>query len=193
MIVVFEGPDKAGKSTSAANVSSSGEAVYNATKENYEEALHYLKIHPGETIGFDRIDWLTHMAYRLALPGYEWNDERVRTVFPMPEAHLVFKLHRTEKAHMIDDELYTLGKVGVVNDFYHSLAGFINHSNRQKDFKLFKTVSIIEVANNTATGGDYKQDLLVFSTIEAARNKNPGPIDDKSLIDMLKYNDAIRV
>lgn len=191
MLIAFEGPDKAGKSTSACNLSSSL-PIYNATKENYTETLQEMQGESGVVQCFDRIDWLTHMAYRLALPGHEWNDPRVRTVFAMPNTHLVFKLHERSLAGGIADELYKIGTLATVNDTYVHLARFILDLNEQRDWALFKTVTILEVRNE---GDEFSSRLVYFSSpvfkyIEVAKNTVR---DDQTLLELLQYEDSQRL
>lgn len=191
MLIAFEGPDKAGKSTSAYNLSSSL-PIYNATKENYTETLQEMQGESGVVQCFDRIDWLTHMAYRLALPGHEWNDPRVRTVFAMPDTHLVFKLHERRLAGGIADELYEIGTLATVNDLYCHLARFIMDLNEQRDWALFKTVTILEVRNE---GDEFSSRLVYFSSpvfkcIEVAKITVH---DDQTLLELLQYEDSQRL
>ena len=191
MLIAFEGPDKAGKSTSACNLSSSL-PIYNATKENYTETLQEMQGESGVVQCFDRIDWLTHMAYRLALPGHEWNDSRVRTVFAMPDTHLVFKLHERGLAGGIADELYEIGTLATVNDLYGHLAWFIMDLNKQRDWALFKTVTILNVRNE---GDEFSSRLVHFSSpvfkyIEVAKNTVR---DDQTLLELLQYEDSQRL
>lgn len=191
MLIAFEGPDKAGKSTSACNLSSSL-PIYNATKENYTETLQEMQGESGVVQCFDRIDWLTHMAYRLALPDHEWNDPRVRTVFAMPDTHLVFKLHERGLAGGIADELYEIGTLATVNDMYGHLARFILDLNEQRDWALFKTVTILEVRNE---GDEFSSRLVYFSSpvfkyIEVAKNTVR---DDQTLLELLQYEDSKRL
>ena len=93
---------------------------------------------------FDRIDWFTHMVYRLALPGYEWNDERPRTVFTAPDVHLVFKLHRRDTL-LPKDELYEDDQLVKVNNMYYSMLSWLSDLNAELDFSLFKTISLMEI------------------------------------------------
>lgn len=105
MIVAIEGADKTGKSTLAASLAIDGSVRYNCTKEHYDIMKDKMS-NSDEILVYDRVDWLTHMVYRLALPGYEWNDPRVRTVFTMPDAHLIIKIHTNRSASIARDELY---------------------------------------------------------------------------------------
>lgn len=155
MLIVFEGPDKTGKSTAAAELSYSKIPTYNMTLENYKRHLHILKDEPTITHCYDRIDWFTHMVYRLALPGYEWNDERPRTVFAAPEAHLVFKLHKPGTL-TVKDELYEDEQLAAVNDMYYHMLSWLSDLNADLGFTLFKTVSLMQVDRS----GDYSQQML---------------------------------
>ena len=193
MLIAFEGPDKAGKSTSACNLSSSL-PIYNATKENYTETLQEMQGESGVVQCFDRIDWLTHMAYRLALPDHEWNDARVRTVFAMPDTHLVFKLHEKSLSGHISDELYTDGTLATVNDLYLLLSRMIMDLNEAREWALFKTVTILEVSNDLSAG-TFTSRLLHFSSpvfkfIDVAKQRVH---DDETLLELLRYEDSKRL
>lgn len=195
MIIAFEGPDNTGKSTSATNIGHLvGEQAYNMTKENHAKVADLLSREKGLVHAFDRIDWLTHMAYRLALPDHEWNDARVRTVFAAPDTHLVFKLHSLGSAENMQDELYANGKLTSVNDMYHHLAQMISGLNEVRGFSLFKTVTIMEVLN-TPADGTFQQRVVDFSS-----PVNPwGSVaqklvkDDETLLELLHYEDQRRV
>lgn len=164
MLIAFEGPDNAGKSTSAKNLTSFVDPIYNATKENHRAAVAALGGQEELVQTFDRIDWFSHMIYRLALPDREWNDPRPRTVFAMPDTHLVFKLHRPDLANFTADEVVDTPIAGV-NEMYYYFADHFMHLNMQLEFTLFKTVSIIEVANiQTEDTGTYNQRLVAFSS-----------------------------
>lgn len=152
MFIAFEGPDKAGKSTTAAELASDGVTLYNATKAMHEGQRSLIK--PGEVVTYDRIDWLTHMVYRLAMHGRDWNDDRPRTVFAMPDTHLVLKLHNPETVLSIEDELYAgEGKLEPVNEmYYHTIDTFLSGLNRRWGYPWFKSISIVEVDNDLKNG-----------------------------------------
>jgi hypothetical protein len=151
MFIAFEGPDKAGKSTTAAELASDGVALYNATKAMHEGQRSLIK--PGEVVTYDRIDWLTHMVYRLAMHGRDWNDDRPRTVFAMPDTHLVLKLHNPDNVVNIEDELYAgEGKLEPVNELYFQQISFLASMNRLWGHPWFKSVSIVEVHNDVKAG-----------------------------------------
>ena len=163
MFIAFEGPDKTGKSTSALEVAHSEDGVfYNARKELHANLQGQYTSEPELPVTYDRIDWLTHMVYRLAMPTREWNDARVRTVFAMPDTHLVFKLHSAEYIRSIKDELYSRGDLVPVNFAYELMADYLRLMNQAQDFKLFKSISVVEVSNDPATG-EFKQELVKFA------------------------------
>lgn len=195
MIIAFEGPDNTGKSTSASNIGHLvGEEAYNMTKENHSKVSQLMQQERGLVHAFDRIDWLTHMAYRLALPAYEWNDARVRTVFAAPDTHLVFKLHSAGHAENVQDELYDDGKLTSVNDMYHHLSAMISGLNEVRGWSLFKTVTIMEV-EHVPEDNLFRQRVVDFSS-----PVNPwGSVaqrlvkDDETLLELLHYEDQRRV
>jgi hypothetical protein len=164
MFIAFEGPDKTGKSTSALELDGAHQPTYNITKAQHaenvafragEERLDYLI-----PTTYDRIDWLTHMVYRLAMPQHEWNDERVRTVFTMPETHLVFKVHHPVTVDLIEDELYDgEARLAPVNEMYTWQAEYLMQMNRFQHFNLFKSISVVEVSASV-TGKEFSHRLI---------------------------------
>lgn len=195
MFIAFEGPDNTGKSTSAATLSHNGVANYNATKDGH--ALNQeLEQQQGTElpITYDRIDWFSHMVYRLALPEHEWNDERPRTVFAMPDTHLVVKLHHPQLAPLIDDELYETGKLAQVNPLYFEFASWLMAVNEMRDYALFRTISLIEVRNDPRTGA-FSQSLAAFSSPAFPYGTANQPLvhSDVDLLELLRYDESQRV
>lgn len=190
MLIAFEGPDNVGKSTSANALHHSGTAPYNMTKESYEVARNVDRSEVGLVTAFDRVDWLTHMAYRLALPDHEWNDARIRTVFAMPEAHLVFKLHNPKTVPLKDsEEGYGDGKPSQVNDMYMHLASSLMMINEVRNYSLFKTVTVMEVVHNTDPDhAGFYQRVLDFSSPVYPWGSTEANlvIDDQSLLELLQ-------
>lgn len=166
MFIAFEGPDNVGKSTSALALSSYDQPIYNATKANYAEALadHQTMTLDG-VITFDRVDWFTHMVYRLAYPQRDWNDDRPRTVFAMPNTHFVLKMHHPVMVDLIEDigDGIEKGKLGAANEMYYYQFDFLMGLNRLKDYSLFRTMSIVEVSNDPRTG-EFSQKLVAFDS-----------------------------
>ena len=161
MLIAFEGPDGVGKSTSARLLSHNGTPIYNATKENHKGARRELE-QGSSAFGFgqdlvqtfDRIDWLTHMVYRLAMPNKEWNDERVRTVFAMPDTHLVIKLHRMDydgnffgapPIQHAEDEGYKLDQLLKVNQAYFWFLQYFQGINHAWEYSLFRSLTAVDV------------------------------------------------
>lgn len=191
MLIAFEGPDNVGKSTSAATLTSFDSHIYNATKKNYAQAQQAIGGDHDLVQTFDRIDWLTHMVYRLALPDREWNDDRVRTVFAMPDTHLVFKLHKPELADFEADEKVST-PIGLVNPMYFYTAQWLMGVNRAKDYSLFKSISILEIAN---TGEAYSERLVAFDSaafefLDILQVMQRLVADNYDLLEMFRYVDA---
>jgi len=163
MFIAFEGPDKAGKSTSALELDAAQQPTYNITKAEHAKNVEYRKDQtPSQLMlptAYDRIDWLTHMVYRLAMPDRDWNDDRPRTVFAMPETHLVLKMHHPDTVALIEDELYAAGRLVPVNELYFHQITFLADVNMIRNYALFKSVSIMEVINNPQTG-EFSQRLV---------------------------------
>lgn len=193
MLIAFEGPDNTGKSHSAAALSA-GEPIYNATTENYQQAKEDMQGQRGLAQCFDRIDWLSHMTYRLALPGHEWNDPRVRTVFAMPDTHLVFKLHHPLSVPSSDyEEGYAEGVPRSVNDMYMHMAHVLLQLNEVRNYSLFKTVTIMEVSHDELTGAffqrivEFSSPLYPWGSLGAKLVK-----DNQSLLEFLQAEEARR-
>lgn len=194
MFIAFEGPDKTGKSTSAAHLSHDGRAIYNVTTDKHKMLKRFMGDMTDLVVAYDRIDWLTHMVYRLALPGHEWNDERPRTVFPMPDTHLVFKLHDPFVAEAIDDELYVTGKVAAANRMYRAQASFLTRLNEDMDYSLFKTISMVEVYNDLKTGQFYQSLVAYSSPVTEANEALSRKVDnDDKLLALLRDEDQQRL
>jgi len=190
MFIAFEGPDNVGKSTSAAQLATDGKAVYNVTKDIHRTFQQGVHLEPDLVITYDRIDWFSHMVYRLSLPDHEWNDSRVRTVFAMPDTHLVVKLHRPDMAETISDELYATGTLAEVNPMYYYFADFLMQLNRQREYALFKTVSLVEVYNDQK--GTFRQRLAAFDSPVAEYFTEEDGSSDAKLLELLRHEEHRR-
>lgn len=191
MFIAFEGPDEVGKSTSAAALDAAAQPDYNATREMH---LANIAEFEGDVLvphTYDRIDWLTHMVYRLAMPERTWDDDRPRTVFAMPDTHLVLKMHHPERAKEIEavGEGYLPGRIQDVNFLYYHQIDFLTRLNQAKDYRLFKSVSIVEVWNDQANG-IFEQRLVSFNSAAFANYHSVGMslVDgDDALLGFLQY------
>lgn len=185
MFIAFEGPDNTGKSTSAANLSTIGTAHYNATKTMHAELTLDPDMCSEDIITYDRIDWLSHMVYRLALPDRDWNDDRPRTVFAMPDTHLVFKIHHPDHADFTADEVVDT-PIKMVNRIYYHQADYLAGLNRMMGYKLFMSVTIIEVIND---GVSYVQRVIDHDSEKFEwATASPGLVhDDETLVEFLRY------
>lgn len=161
MIVIFEGPDNLGKTYQANQLAANrelfpegGEVFYNLTKDVYEDALKRgIHCNPNYVMAVDRVDWITHLTYRLALPHYEWNDERPRTVFYPEEAHLLI-LIPVNKAW--EDELYTGYESDRVVNQYSITSEYLSNvwsSNRSETKKTKSTLYVAPEHGFEITGG----------------------------------------
>lgn len=196
MFIAFEGPDNTGKSTSAANLAHDGVAIYNATNALHHAEQENLKDEPDLVVAYDRIDWFSHMVYRLSLPGHDWNDDRNRTVFAMPDTHLVVKIHRPDLAELISDELYSTGTLAEVNPMYFYFGSFLAMLNEQRDYALFKTVSIVEVVNDPREPGTFSQYLKHFnSPVTGLEDFLQGRefTTDEDLLELFRYEEQHRL
>lgn len=193
MFIAFEGPDNVGKSTSATKLAHDGVAVYNATKPAHH-GYQLLGFAESELpVTYDRIDWFSHMVYRLALPDREWNDERPRTVFAMPDTHLVVFTHHPQLAEFTADEVVDT-PIGKVNPMYYYFGDYFLRLNQQTDFSLFKSVTLIEVVND-AKNGVYIWRPYAFSSrigdIVDNVDKITEVTDPESLLEFLRYVDHV--
>jgi len=190
MLVAFEGADNTGKSTSAIDLSSSDMAIYNATVDNYPEAQQLVEGSRNLTQCFDRIDWFSHMVYRLALPGTNWADDRQRTVFAMPDTHLVIKLHRPDLANFVADEVVHT-PIARVNPMYAHFAEFFIDLNTSRDYELFKSISVVEVSNDPVSGV-FSQRLVQHSSrhLDVRGAPNFGIGSDRQLLQFIRAEDT---
>ncbi|WIC89605.1 AAA-ATPase [Microbacterium phage GardenB] len=196
MLIAFEGPDEVGKSTSAANLSYNHKPIYNANVENYAAVKDDLANEQDVVQTFDRIDWFTHLVYRLSLPEFEWNDQRVRTVFAMPDTHLVVKVHRITPQGNIEanveavDEGYEPGNLDLVTQTYIHAVDMLASLNWMRNYNLFKTITMMEVYNNPKTG-EFTQKVFRMSAPGWDRLYDIDSVtDDASLLRLLQYADA---
>jgi hypothetical protein len=190
MLIAFEGPDNVGKSTSAAALDYLGHPIYNLTKAQYDQAAG-IDAADADTATivstFDRIDWFSHMVYRLAMPDRDWNDDRPRTVFAAPDLHLVIKLHHPEIVRFVKDPLYALGSpLTRANAMYRDMGFYFSALNASRDFELFKSVSMVEV-RNAPDEQDYSQRLLGFSSAAVeAPPRYQKRVTDAELVELLR-------
>lgn len=163
MLIAFEGADNVGRS-SAADKLSGGHAIKYADKESYEEAQELAKTTKGITQCFDRIGWLSHLVYSMALPEFQEQYLPKFGVFAMPDVHLVFKIYKPGYEPMLEpgDGLES-DTPAIVNQTYRSFAHTFMALNEARGYSLFKTVSIMEVFTEPLSGA-VQQKLVEYST-----------------------------
>lgn len=193
MFIAFDGPDNTGKTSDAIKLSNDGAHNYNVTKRMHAEMRKDIEGQPDLPVTYDRIDWFTHMVYRLALPEGDWNDDRPRTVFAMPDTHLVIKLHHPDLADFMAEEVVQTPIVRV-NPMYFYFADFFTGLNEEKDFGLFKTISIMEVKHDQQAG-TFSQALAAFSSpaISHIDAVSRGINSPESLLELLRDDDHQRI
>lgn len=193
MFIAFEGPDFTGKSTTAAKLAHDNVALYNATKPMHEQNRRQYADSPELPVTYDRIDWFSHMVYRLALPDREWNDDRPRTVFAMPDTHLVVFTHHPQLAEFRADEVVDT-PIGKVNPMYYYFADYFMRLNKQTEFSLFKSVTLIEVTNDQQNQ-IYVWKPYAFSSrigdIVDNIDQITQVVDPDSLLEFLRYVDHV--
>lgn len=197
MFIAFEGPDNTGKSTAAMRLDCAGQPDYNMTKAMHAENVAEVALGSGEQLmphTYDRIDWFTHMVYRLSMPERDWNDDRPRTVFAMPDVHLVVRLHHPDLAPLIDDELYETGKLALVNPMYYYFGDFFMGLNEERGYALFRTVSLVEVFNDPRDG-TFSSHLVSFSSEVTEWNLGLSPEvkGDDALLELLQADEQQRL
>lgn len=184
MLIVFEGPDKAGKSTWAQQLDSATDPRYNLKKGEYGRIKH-----AGCVVAVDRLAWLTHSAYRLALPEYEWNDRAVRTVFAMPDAHLVIMVPNDSRLNT-RDELYTSQQSARIHEAYREWCWMLFRLNNLQNGGLFRTISLVEVKAGGTSGRVYEHFALnsagLSPTEQSCTGFNLGVTSPTTLLEMLK-------
>ncbi|WNT45216.1 thymidylate kinase [Microbacterium phage Blage] len=190
MLIAFEGPDEVGKTTLSTELSHNHSPIYNATKENYAAVLADLAGEPEVVQTFDRIDWMTHMMYRLAMPDKEWNDARVRTVFAMPETHLVLSVHQPNLVPEAEGENYTEQHSSKVNQAYYHFLDILAGLNKSWDYSLWKSVTAFEVTHNP--DGSFDRQLRVFDAPGFPWGSQYETLvhDSPSLLELLRYADS---
>lgn len=194
MFIAFEGPDNVGKSTSAAKLSSFTTTIYNATKQNHKAAQAVMRATPDLVQTFDRIDWFSHLVYRLAYPLRDWNDDRPRTVFAMPDTHFILKIHHPLMVDAIEDQEDGIdaGTLGAANEMYLYQFDFLMGLNRKKDYALFKTMGIMEVWNDMRAG-TFSQRLVSFESPTNGWSRGMpltrAVTTDQELLDFLREED----
>lgn len=208
MFIAFEGPDNTGKSTLARELDCAEQPGYNMTQASHAEDIADWN---GDGVtdlmphSYDRIDWFSHMVYRLALTGHEWHDERARTVFAMPSAHLVILLHRPDIAATVTDGMahadigqsagpdYGEGDIGLVNSTYFYFANFFTGLNEERDYELFRTVSLVEIVNSEAE--PWSMRLASFSSPVTTWDPEASPpiTSSETLLKLLQHDEQHRL
>jgi hypothetical protein len=194
MFIAFEGPDNVGKSTTAQELSTDHHPFYNVTKSIHDFQTQLAKAEdvPDSVVTYDRIDWFSHMVYRLSLPDRDWNDDRPRTVFAMPDTHLVIKLHHPDLSNFMADEVVST-PIAEVNPMYGYFTGFLMDMNIVRNFALFKTISLVEVRNDPISGS-YSQHLREFSSpVMGLESVSTRLVDtNEKLLELLRLDDSLR-
>lgn len=194
MFIAFEGPDNVGKSTSAQRLDCAGQPDYQVTKIKHAQNVADWQ---GDSLmphTYDRISWFSHMVYRLALPEREWHDAAIRTVFGMPDTHLVVKLFKPDT--VIDYEVTDIDTrtgrethtpIGRVNPAYWAATDFLMRLNSFQGHNLFRSISIIEVEKDQ---GCYLQRMVAHENPSWSHDHDPllpRMVDsDNSLLEFLQ-------
>jgi hypothetical protein len=193
MFIAFEGPDNVGKSTAARELDAAAQPDYQITREVHLQNVADQE--PGTLMPtcYDRIDWFSHMVYRLALPDRDWNDDRPRTVFAMPETHLVIRLHHPDFADFKADEVVDT-PIAKVNPMYYWFGDHFMALNKQLDYSLFRTVSFVEVKHNQETG-EFSQTLAMYDSPVIAWDDALSRVIDSNmaLLDLLQEDERQRL
>lgn len=192
MLIAFEGPDNVGKSY-AADKLGAGWVTYRADEDSYLAAARQDTLELGIVQCFDRVGWITDLVYRLALPDREWpGTPHTYSHFAMPDAHLVFKLYRLGLVPADGyEEGYSHDEILRVNEIYHRVARFLARINEEQDYKLFKTISVLQVVKPEAPLRLTMYSSPLSFPFEDPRTKNVN--SDLSLLDLLTEENALRL
>lgn len=191
MFIAFEGPDEVGKSTSAKALSTVGEPIYNITRQQYMTYPKDVAQSSDTVVTFDRIDWLTHLVYRLAMPHKDWNDDRIRTVFGMPETNLILKMHHpSHTAIHAHGEGYDDSAIALVNELYWYEVDFLMRWNKSQGYSLFRSVGVVQVINDQH--GSFEQQLVAFDSKNLGNYQASagGVTTDEALLAFLRHDEA---
>ena len=109
----------------------------------------------------------------------------------MPDAHLVIKYHNPVTAPLVDDELYTRGTVARVSKMYHDVGLGLIRLNACQGYKLFKTISMVEV---TSMPNSFRQRMTEFSSPVTFYKKRSldHVTTDEQLIQVLEHEEQNR-
>lgn len=182
MLIAFEGPDNLGK-TYAAEKLSGGNVINYVEPESYKFAQQTEATEKGLVQCFDGVSWISHAAYHLAMPRTHCGDP-AQIVFPMPDTHLVFKVHEGDQVALAR-----------INTTYVHQAKHLMALNEALEYSLFKTISIIGVSAVDVHSGLRKQAILEFSSPLHpwfGSTSTRLVTDDMSLLDLLMVEEARR-
>lgn len=181
MLIAFEGPHLQ-VNTATANRLGGGRSIPNAVPSAYMDAQRVEEHDKGLVQCFDGIGWMTSLAY--VMTSNEEGDQAStpHQMFSMPDTHLVFQLTRRNQAG--DTPL---------NQVYTNLAHTFMALNESQDYKLFKSVTIVEYLTDPLHQAPRMEVAEFSSPLQSPwRPSIQARLvhDDLSLFDMLAFEDA---
>lgn len=181
MLIAFEGPHHQ-VNTASANRLGGGRSIPKAVPSAYKDAQQVEKDNVGLVQCFDGIGWFSGLAHTMVANDGDYRASGPHQIFSMPDVHLVFQLTRRNQAG--DTPL---------NRVYTNLAHSFMALNESQDYRLFKSVTIVEYLTDPLHQVP-RMEVAEFSsplqnpwrTSMQARLVH----DDLSLFDMLAFEDA---
>lgn len=181
MLIAFEGPHHQANTVSA-NRLGGGQPVSKAVPRTYVSARQIEEHDKGLVQCFDGIGWMSGLAHAMTGDEVEYQVSAPYQMFSMPDTHLVFQLTRRNQAG--DTPL---------NQVYTNLAHTFMALNESQDYKLFKSVTIVEYLTDPLNQAPHMEVAEFSSPLQSPwRPSIQARLvhDDLSLFDMLAFEDA---
>lgn len=181
MLIAFEGPLH-GANTAAANKLGGGRSTPKVVPTAYKDAQRIEESNAGIVQCFDGIGWLSGLAKTMVGNNGDYRVSVPHQMFSMPDVHLVFQLVRRNRA---DDT--------PLNQVYTNLAHSFMALNESQDYKLFKTVTIVEYLTDLHHPASHMEVTEFSSPLQSpwqASVQTRLVHDELSLFDMLAFEDA---
>lgn len=181
MLIAFEGPHHQANTVSA-NRLSGGQSISKAVPRTYAGAQRVEEHDKGLVQCFDGIGWMSGLAHAMTSSDSDHRVSAPYQMFSMPDTHLVFQLTRRNQAG--DTPL---------NQVYTNLAHTFMALNESQDYKLFKSVTIVEYLTDPLHQVPRVEVTEFSSPLQSPwRTSIQARLvhDDLSLFDMLAFEDA---
>lgn len=181
MLIAFEGPHHQ-VNTASANRLGGGRSIPKAVPSAYKDAQQVEKDNVGLVQCFDGIGWIAGLAHAMIGDEVGHRVSAPHQMFSMPDAHLVFQLTRRNQAG--DTPL---------NRVYTNLAHSFMALNESQDYKLFKSVTVVEYLIDPLNQAPRMEVTEFSSPLQSPWKPSIQTRlvhDDLSLFDMLAFEDA---